>query len=53
MWQKSFGGSGLDLAFDAIETSDGSIVVVGETESSDGDIEENKGLKDVFVLKIR
>jgi hypothetical protein len=53
LWQKSFGGSSLDFAFDAIETLEGKIIVVGETESNDFDISENKGLKDVLVLKIK
>ena len=53
IWQKSFGGSNLDFAFDAIETLEGEIIVVGETESNDFDILENKGLKDVLVIKIK
>ena len=53
LWQKNFGGSGLDLAFDAIETLEGDIIVVGETESNDHDILENKGLKDILVIKIK
>ena len=52
LWQKNFGGSGLDLAHDAIEMADESIVLVGDTQSSDGDIIENKGLKDALVVKI-
>ncbi len=52
LWQKNFGGSNLDFAFDAIETLDGGIIVVGETESNDFDIPENKGLKDILVIKI-
>jgi hypothetical protein len=53
LWQKSFGGSGRDLAFDAIETSEGHVIVVGETESTDHDIQQNKGRTDVLVIKIR
>lgn len=53
LWQKNFGGSSLDFAFDAIETLEGKIIVVGETESTDFDISENKGLKDLLVLKIK
>lgn len=50
--QKSFGGSGLDFAFDVMETPQGNVFVVGETESTDQDILENKGLKDAVVIKI-
>jgi len=52
IWQKNFGGSNMDLAFDSIETSEGAIIVVGETESTDNDIPDNKGLKDVLIVKI-
>jgi hypothetical protein len=53
LWQKNFGGSGFDLAMDAIETFDNHIIVVGETESNDYDIVENRGLKDVLVVNIK
>lgn len=52
-WQRNYGGSRLDLAYDAFETIDGDIVVVGETESNDIEIDLNKGLKDVLVIKIK
>lgn len=49
----SFGGSGLDFAHDIVQLNDGSILVVGETESNDQDILENKGLKDVLAVKFK
>jgi len=52
IWQKNFGGSNIDLAFDTIETTEGALIIVGETESHDNDILENKGLKDILVIKI-
>ena len=52
-WQKSFGGSGLDFGFDAIETDDGSIVLVGETSSEDFPNLQNKGKSDVVIIKIK
>jgi len=52
-WQKNFGGTGLDLAFDAIETQNNALLVVGETESNNHDINLNKGIKDVLVVKIK
>ena len=51
--QKSFGGSGLDFAFDVVEMTTGDIVVVGETESNDHDIPENKGSKDALIIKFK
>ncbi len=51
-WEMSFGGSSLEFAYSAHETKDGSYIVVGFTESNDGDISNNKGSKDAWVLKL-
>ena len=53
VWQKSFGGSGLDYGFDAVETSSGSIVLVGEAASTDFPGVENKGDSDALIIKIK
>ncbi|QLG45351.1 hypothetical protein [Costertonia aggregata] len=53
VWQKSFGGTGLDFAYDALETQDGSIVLVGETSSADFPDIQNKGMSDVVLIKIK
>ncbi|NNC69335.1 MAG: hypothetical protein HKN90_00775 [Flavobacteriaceae bacterium] len=53
LFEKSLGGAGLDFAYGVTETFDGKIVVVGETESSDNDISQNKGGKDIWIAKIR
>lgn len=47
------GGSNLDFANDVIETQDGKLVLVGSTESNNGDISENKGLVDALIIKIK
>lgn len=51
LWQKALGGTNLDIAFSAIETSDNGYIVVGETNSSNGDMTPNLGQKDGFLLK--
>ena len=51
-WQHTFGGSEIDFGYDALELSNGSVVMVGETSSSDGDLEENSGFTDLFIIKI-
>lgn len=51
--QISIGGSGLDFASEAIETSDQKIIVVGNSESNDIDIPLNKGSKDFLFIKIK
>ena len=53
VWQKSFGGTGLDFGFDALETADGSIILVGETSSTDFLDLHNKGKSDAVIIKIR
>lgn len=53
VWQKSFGGSGLDYGFDALETSSGAIVLVGETASTDFMGLPGKGVSDMVVIKVK
>ena len=38
MWDKTFGGTGLDYARSIRQTSDGGYIVVGESFSNDGDV---------------
>ncbi|RLL91304.1 hypothetical protein BG32_00050 [Mesotoga sp. HF07.pep.5.2.highcov] len=52
IWSKTYGGSGRDIAEAVLETSDGEIVVVGLTESSDGDVSESDKLGDFWVVKL-
>lgn len=52
-WQKTIGGSDIDFAFDAIELNNKSVVVVGETNSTDIDITENKGFTDLLIFKMK
>ncbi len=49
----SAGGSNLDFADGVIETQDGALIVVGNTESSDNDVLQNKGSKDIIIIKIK
>ncbi|GAA3595456.1 hypothetical protein Q4Q39_07470 [Flavivirga amylovorans] len=52
-WQKTVGGSDIDLANDAIEFNDGSVIVVGESNSANIDIPNNKGFTDLLIFKIK
>lgn len=49
--QKTFGGTDIDFAYDAVQLLDGSIILIGESSSSDGDITENKGFTDLLIIK--
>ena len=51
-WEQSYGGSGQDAAFSIQPTLDGGYIVAGHALSSDGDIGENKGQSDFWVLKL-
>lgn len=51
-WQNTFGGSNIDFAYSIAELNDGSIIAVGDTASNDGDIIENKGFTDLFLIKL-
>ncbi len=53
LFEKSLGGSSLDFSEAALHTSDGSVIIVGNTESNNGDIPLNKGIKDLLVYKIK
>jgi hypothetical protein len=53
LWQKSYGGSGLEYGFDILENPDKSIIVVGESASTDFPELQHKGMSDVIVIKIK
>ena len=51
-WQKSLGGSGEEIGHSIINTTDGGYIVAGQTDSNDGDVSGNKGVIDVWVVKL-
>ncbi|WP_299115599.1 hypothetical protein [uncultured Winogradskyella sp.] len=51
-WETTVGGSNIDFTYGIAELNDGSIIAVGDSTSSDGDIIENKGFTDLLVIKI-
>jgi len=51
-WQKSYGGSSLDVAYGVCQTSEGGYIVVGESGSSDGDVHDHRGNLDYWVIKL-
>ena len=52
-WQKSIGGSETDFFYDSVELNDQTIVAVGNSNSSNEDINENKGFTDLLILKLK
>jgi len=51
-WQRSFGGSGSDRAYCISQTIDGGYIIAGETDSMEGDLFDNHGSGDFWVLKL-
>ncbi len=51
-WQKTFGGTKTDIATAIEQTPDGSYILLGSTNSNDGDVTQNSGEFDYWILKI-
>ena len=52
-WQKTIGGSEVDFFYDVVELNDQTIIAVGDSNSSNEDILENKGFTDLLILKLQ
>ncbi|MCP1298066.1 T9SS type A sorting domain-containing protein [Chryseobacterium sp. S0630] len=50
-WQKSMGGSNVDLFHFVEPTSDGGYIVSGSTFSNNGDLTQNFGSRDAWIIK--
>lgn len=51
-WQLTLGGSGSEQLADMQETRDGGYILIGTTNSSDGDVSVNHGQMDIWVVKL-
>lgn len=51
-WEMNFGGSRDDAGKKIIQTNDGGFVIAGTSESSDNDVSVNRGLTDIWVVKL-
>lgn len=51
-WQKNYGGSDDDRGQTIIQTTDGGYAILGYTKSDDGDITQNNGAHDFWILKL-
>ena len=51
-WQKSLGGSQDDVAYKIIQTTDLGFIVAGSTGSNDGDVSNNNGNTDCWIVKL-
>ncbi|HYV91261.1 MAG TPA: T9SS type A sorting domain-containing protein [Chitinophagales bacterium] len=51
-WQKSYGGSGAEIANSMASTSDNGFVIAGKSYSNDGDVSGNHGDGDAWIIKL-
>ncbi len=51
-WAKSFGGSLNDFAYAVTTTADGGYAVAGSTNSTNGDVSDNHGSIDLWLVKL-
>lgn len=51
-WKLTLGGTGMEELGEMIETRDGGYAIIGTTMSSDGDIPQAFGQRDIWVLKL-
>jgi hypothetical protein len=52
LWQRSLGGSGVDIAHSVQQTADGGYIVAGWSASNDGDVTGNHGKEDYWIVKL-
>lgn len=51
-WQKSLGGTLSDIGYSLIESIDHDYLLIGDSESNDGDVSGNHGGVDFWILKV-
>ncbi len=51
-WQKTYGGTNNEEAYQIIQTTDMGFIFTGFSKSTDGDLTENHGENDVWVVKL-
>ncbi len=52
VWERSFGGSGIEISYDIAKTADNGYVITGNTFSNDTDVSKNNGESDVWLIKL-
>ncbi len=51
-WQKCLGGTMADYGYSIQQTTDGGYILIGTTDSNNGDVSGNHGCSDVWVVKL-
>lgn len=53
LWEKAYGGSGLDWGHSVVELTSGDLMVAAVTNSGDGDVGMNHGAADVWLMRLK
>lgn len=51
-WERSLGGNGGEIAFSVIQTTDAGYIVAGYSLSGGGEVNDNNGGRDIWVVKL-
>lgn len=51
-WARCYGSSGTDIAYEIKKTSDSGYIIVGRSDAADGDVTQNHGYSDLWIIKI-
>lgn len=51
-WQKTYGGTDMDMGASIKPTDDGGYIIIGTTQSVDTNMPANHGMKDIWVVKL-
>ena len=51
-WSRTYGGSSDDRGQDIIQTQDGGYAIIGSSLSNDGDVSNNAGMEDYWLVKL-
>ncbi|MBQ4819822.1 hypothetical protein [Aquimarina sp. MMG016] len=52
LWQKSFGGSEIDVGYALAATGDGKYIIIGDSRSADGNVSGARGNADLWMIQI-
>ncbi|HUH36007.1 MAG TPA: T9SS type A sorting domain-containing protein [Moheibacter sp.] len=54
LWEKSYGGTAIEFTRDMVLNPEGEIIILAVTysESGDGDVSQNHGMADIWILKL-
>ncbi len=52
LWQRDYGGTGSDGGIALVQTADSGFVMIGTSDSNDGQVSGNHGYQDYWVVKV-